>query len=1121
MTASLKKLACTAACVLCALLLLAVSAEDVHAQGVATANLTGTITDSSGAALVGAKVVATNEGTGISESAAADAAGRYKIPDLLIGTYDVQATLSGFQTVIHKGIVLAVGANPVVDFSLPVGQISQTVNVEGNVSQVQTQTAAVSTLVSPEQLQNLPLNGRNFEQLISLAPGVSVVPQVTSGLLTSGWYGNENNYSVSGSRPVGEAFLLDNTDVSDFFNHGTGSAVAGTSLGVDAIAEFQILTNTYSAQFGGTGAAVNEVSKGGTNDYHGEAYEFLRNNDLDARNYFDYVEDPSTATLQPGAAPAFRRNQFGGNLGGPVKKDKLFFFVNYEGFRQALGSTGIAGVPEPYVLNGQLPCSVLSGPAPGVPFTGCPASTSGAPGSGGNPIVTAGFTSNTAIANQLKAILGLYPQPVAGAEDLGGYAQDPIVSGENTSENYFLGRVDYNLSSTDSFFGRYLMDRVNQENPTAGSVIPLWGDLEITRNQYFTMEEKHIFSSNILNLARFSYVRTHSGAVTTGETPPLDLFPGSGRQDADVGPGGGLSGVGASGLDPFRAIQNKTTVGDDVIWSHGAHSIKFGASLERVQTNIYQPFVYGGDFAFASLQSYMQGQAIGYLGSAPPTPDFKIQRYFRQNDFFPYIQDDWKLSPKLTLNLGLRWDFATNAVGAGGVPLEAIPNPLTDTGFILTHHVFATNPNWANLDPRLGIAYDPFADHKTSIRAGFGIFHEQTEARTYGVNYLLSPPSGAVLDFPPTPIPFPTIPNVPFSQFLGVSYKGTNHAPYVIQYNLNVQREIFSHTVLSVGFVGSQGVHLFSIHDENLPVPCSDHPAVLPAGVTCPATTSGIPGLAGNPFTGLLTNPNFGSLNDATPTSHSSYNSLQVAANRQFTHNFQAQVSYTWSKCLDDGSVTSAGEQGAYGVVDPYDQALDRGPCTFNRTQNLVINGLYSLPFTGNRLVSGWQLSEILSASTGLPVNVMDGFDQADTEGIEGPRPNYATGVPGCSPYQILNKVSQPAGSLPVVQYFNTACYTVEAQGTEGNLGRDSIYGPRLLNLDFSIIKRTKITEKLNTEFRAEFFNIINHTNFAQPTPGLYLGDFGGFVIPSPTAGQITALDSNPRQIQFAVKLLF
>jgi hypothetical protein len=316
----------------------------VQAQGVATARISGTLTDDSGAVLVGAAVQAKNVEMGNSRSTVTDSEGRFTIADLPIGSYDVRASSLGFDPVVHSAIVLTVGANLVIDFTLKIGQGRQDVMVNAQVSPVETQTGAVSSLVSSEQLHDLPLNGRDFEQLILLAPGVSLVPssfaQATTQTSTNPTYGNQNNYSISGSRPVGMAFLLDNTDISDFFNHGTGSDVSGTALGVDTLAEFQILTNTYSAQFGGTGAVVNMVSRFGTNQFHGSAYEFLRNNDLDSRGYFDV--DPNG---KPTSAPPYRRNQFGGSLGGPIKKDKLFFFGNYEGLRSSLGQTQIAYVP--------------------------------------------------------------------------------------------------------------------------------------------------------------------------------------------------------------------------------------------------------------------------------------------------------------------------------------------------------------------------------------------------------------------------------------------------------------------------------------------------------------------------------------------------------------------------------------------------------------------------------------------------------------------------------------------------------------------------------------------------------------------------------------------------------
>ena len=1056
----------------------------LQAQGVATARISGTLTDQSGALLTGASVQATNLATGNSRSTLTDSEGRFAIADLAIGSYDVRASNPGFDPVVRSAIVLTVGADLVVDFTLNVGQARENVIVNAQVSRVETQTAAVSSLVTSEQLANLPLNGRNFEQLIALAPGVSVA---ASTLLQVGAtaanpiYGNQSNYSVSGSRPVGTAFLLDNTDISDFFNHGTGSGVADTSLGVDAIAEFQVLTNTYGAKFGGTGAVVNIASKSGTNQLHGTAYEFLRSNDLDSRGYFDV-----NSNGQPSGPPPYRRNQFGASLGGPIKKDKLFFFANYEGLFSSLGQTGIAYVPEPYVLKGQV-CNVN-------PQTASPGAVT-CPSGDLTQVVPS-------VPPTQAAILALYPKPLSSTPDLGSYAPYPETTSLTTDERYFLGRTDYLISSRDSLFGRYVVDWVNQTNPFSGSLIPLWPDLEITRNQYATAEERHIFGSNEVNLFRVSFVHTDSSGNPTGEVPALNLFPSPDRPNTVVAPGGGLSSVGADPSDPFHVVQNKTQLGDDFLWSFGAHRITLGASVTRVQSSIEKGQYDGGDFTFFTLSNFLLSSADLYYGDAPPTPNYNPSRGFRQVDFFPYIQDDWKVLPKLTLNIGLRWDFTTNPVGSGA-PLEAVANPLTDSGFTTVRHALDQNPNWANFDPRFGLAYDPFADHKTSIRVGFGIFHEPVEARTFALGYVQSAPSAFILDEPPLGgIQFPEIPNAPADQTQGISYSGTNHAPYVIQYNLTAQRELFAHAVGSLSYVGSHGVHLFTQENENLPIPCSAAIVFLPPW--CPTTPSGTPGSAGNPFTGQLTNPNFSDLNDAVPASTSRYNSLQASLNRQFGVGFQAQASYSWSRCIDDGSSTYPLEN-SFGITDPYDRGLDRGPCAFNRTQNLVVNALYSMPFHRNRLVSGWRLATLISAASGLLVDVADGYDQSLGGGWA--RPNYS-GAAGCSPYQIVNR---PIAG-PAIQYFNPACYTLEPLGTEGDVPRDSIYGPGLVNVDFAILKRTRILEKLDSEFRAEIFNLFDRANFGLPNPSVFTG---------PTAGQITTLATPPRQIQFALRFVF
>ena len=909
-------------CALIILFGLVVTVDRLQAQGVSTARLSGTVRDESGAVLSGAAVQATSLETDSSRSTVTDSQGRFALADLPIGSYDVQASSPKMDSVVHPAIVLTVGANLVVDFTLKVGKARESVNVIAQVSRVETQTGAVSSLVTSEQLHGLPLNGRNFEQLIALAPGVSFVPaaiaQGTTGASSNPFYGNQNNYSVSGSRPIGTAFLLDNTDISDFYNHATGSGVSGTSLGVDAIAEFQILTNTYGAQFGGTGAAVNIVSRSGTNKFHRSVYDFFRNNALDSRGYFDVDADGN-----PAPAPLYHRNQFGGTLGGPILKDRLFFFANYEGLRSSLGQTEIGYVPEPYVLNGQV-CSVNpQTKSPGA--TMCPA----------NDLVQVVPT----VPSTQAAILSLYPEPSHTAPDLGGYTPFPESASVVTNENYLLGRMDYSISSRDILFGRYVMDRVNQTNPFAGSQIPLWPDLETTRNQYFTLEERHIFGPSAVNLVRTSFVRTDSNGRTTSEASALDLFPSPGRQNTAVAPGG-PSQVGANGTDPFLVLQNKVSIGDDFLWTSGTHQLTAGASVTRIQSSFVDGSFEGGNFTFFTLTDFLLGSASYYYGASQPSPNFNNERGFRQVEFFPYIQDDWKVLRTLTVNLGIRWGFATNAIGSG-TPLEAVVNPLTDSGFTVTRHALAQNPNGTNFDPRIGLAYDPFADHKTSIRAGFGIFHEPVEVRTFALGYDNAPPSGFILDIAPTGgVAFPKIPNVPLDQAFGVSYRRTTHAPYVMQYNLTLQREIYGHIIASLGYVGSHGVHLFALINENLPIPCSAVTGSLPP--QCPAAPSGIPGLAGNPFTGALTNPDFGLLLDAVPMSTSQYNALQTSLNRQFGSGFQLQVSYSWSRCVDLVSATNA-EEGSFGVADAYYPALDRGTCAFNRSQNLVGNALYPL----------------------------------------------------------------------------------------------------------------------------------------------------------------------------------
>ena len=588
-------------------LLLSVASTDLLAQ-VTTATISGTVSDSSGATVPDAMVQVKNTGTGITQSTNTDGQGRFTVPSLLVGVYQVTAAKAGFQTVVRDGVTLTVGGSSVVDFSMPVGQSQQTVTVEGQVSQVETTSSAVSNLVESKQISDLPLNGRNFQQLILLSPGVNVAQTATTS-----FYGKGDTYSIAGGRPEGQAYLLDGTDIVNFFGHGSGAGSLGTSLGIDAIAEFQTLTNTYSAQFGGNGAVVNAVSKSGTNAFHGTGFEFLRNSALDARDFF------TTLSHSP---PPFRRNQFGGAIGGPIKKDKLFFFFNYEGLRQSLGVENKVTVPNAAAHQGYI--------------TNADGSTT-----------FIGFKTPSA-ATDHESVSHRWPYPYFRAGSFANAFSDGTQTG---NENYLLGRVDYNLNAKDTIFARYVLDKSTFNNPFPASTIASWNDSEPTRNQYLTAEFRHIVSPTVINVTRGSYVRTENSATTIGETPALQFYPHQGGEDGTVSVTG-LSLLGPSTLAPYSLIQNKYGLSDDIYMTRGAHNIKFGIGMQRIQTFENQPFSASGAFTFANLTTFMQGTPNRYGGAYPigvPNPfsgnlNPDAYRAFRETMLMPYFNDDWKVS---------------------------------------------------------------------------------------------------------------------------------------------------------------------------------------------------------------------------------------------------------------------------------------------------------------------------------------------------------------------------------------------------------------------------------------------------------------------------------------------
>ena len=1040
----------------------------LNAQG-ATGSILGTVTDASGAAIPDASVQVKNVGTGVSQNVPTDAQGRYRAPELNIGDYEIQASRTGFTTVVRKGVTLNVGAQAVVDFSLQVGQQTQTVTVEAAATVVETTNAAVGTNTSQEQMRELPLNGRNFEQLIQLAPGVSTVQFSTNAM-----QGRAAQYSVAGGRPEGQSIMLDDENLQSFWNNGI-SSVTGSSLGVEAIAEFQTLTNAYGAQFGGNGSVINAASKSGANAFHGSAFDFLRNSALDARDFFLRTRhDP----------PPFRKNQFGGSVGGPIQKDKFFFFVDYEGIRQYLQqNVGLANVPD---------CS------------------------GG---FTSGYCNITATnpvtAAAIKNTLLLYPTPDNPG---GGGTKQATTFGNNViHENYVLFRLDYTFSGKDSIFARYFSDKADQLSPFAGAgpsvgggPIPTWPGTDNSHAQYTTIEERHIFSPTVVNLMKISYSRpTKSSAELDKATAPdgshpLQFFPqATNLEDGFINlTAAGLTPLGpATGTGHFTFAQNRYALGDDVLWTKGAHSIRIGFSGDRLLNNSWNPISEDVVWTFTSFTNFLAGNASLESGVIPAPGNTAHRDYF-QYHFAPYAQDDWKVSQKLTVNMGIRYEATSNVTERHDL-LYTVVDYLHATDFTRVPHVFQNNPSLKNFDPRIGLAYDPFANHKTAIRAGFGLFHDPISVQSYQTGFggaypwrqaSLAAPL-AIYPNPPTGTPA-LAQTVPW-------YYPISSTPYMIQYNLNIQHEVLPNTVLSLGYVGSKGTHLLTGIESNPPTPQIDANGVYHFGTPTSAT-------AVAPFPRL--NPGIQYMPTLRPISDSRYNSLQVSLNRRLSRSVQAQLSYTYSKCIDDGAFGVGSFNGLNTtpavVENPFNQKIDKAVCSYDITNVFRLNGLWVLPFHGNKFIQGWQLSGIMNKYSGVPVNPNAGYDVAGFTAGNTPRANY---VAGCDPY---------AGAQTVSHWFNTSCYTLETPGTFGNAGRNTLRGPGFFSADLSLSKETVIREQIKLQFRWEVFNIFNHENLANPGNNIFSASG---LVNTASAGVITSsnLGTSPRQMQFGLKLTF
>jgi hypothetical protein len=1049
------------------------------------ATVSGTVTDRSGAVMPNVTISMRNVATDVSRETTSDSAGFYQVPNLLPGEYVVTASAKGFAN-LQTGARLTVGAEQVLNFTMQVGQVAQTVNVTGAAPTVELASSAIGGVVSSDTIVELPLNGRDWTQLATLQPGVSSLASVQRPNAQSqrGSRGFGTQLTISGGRPQQNNYRVDGVSVNDYANDGPGNAL-GVALGVDAISEFSVVSSNYSAEYGRTsGGVINAITRSGTNQLHGTAYEFLRNSALDAKNFFDGPQ-----------IPEFRRNQFGASGGAPIWKDKTFIFADYEGLRQSLGTTVRANVPSSDARNGIIHNSD-------------------------------GTTTILTVDPKVIPFLAIYALPNAGLKGAGNTGVYSFVSQQVSTANFETARIDHHFSEKDFFFGTYAHDSSDLSQPDKLDTVLIANH---TGNQRVALEETHIFSSRLNNSVRFGFNRVHDvtgvgvrAINPAAADPALGIVPG--RNAPQVAVSGltqlneGLNSQ-AHTLYPWNTFQGY----DDANLTVGKHNLKFGGGVERDQDNEdnCSNSCGGGSFQFGSLTALL----LNHPGQFKVASD--ALRHFRETIFGAYFQDDIRWRPNLTINLGLRYEMSR-------VPTET-NNELAN----LYHMTDATphlgnplwnNPTLRNFEPRVGFAWDPFGDGKTSVRSGFGMFDVLPlifEFSAHGREAPFSPssesnklPAGT---FPAGALALAKAVPLQETQYIGQNPKRN----YIMQWNLSVQREVTSGLTVTATYLGSRGLNNpFTADDLNMVLP-----TITPAGYLWP-----------NPATNpQVLNPNWGQIDILTWSSSSFYDALEVNVTKRFAHGFQIEGSYTWGKSID----TTSGS----GVVDPFVNSLsnpfffesnvNRSLSDYNVKQNLVIDFMWKAPkpHLGNRAadwtLGGWELGGIFTTRTGLPFTPQIGGDPLgtlDSAPIDFPN---RLGGPGCAPavnpgnvdnYIKLScfglSMASPAIAAQCVP-FSSATVTGTCQNLQGNAKRNSLVGPGLTNLDFSLIKNSYIghSERFNVQFRAEFFNIFNHPNFDSPIDNATLFDQNG--APVDAAGAIDATSTTSRQIQFALKLIW